>query len=1327
MKVGPPGQHPPGPPGRDPEARWGDLADTIDRIPDDAPMLASGAVKHGRLDDAPASLVSDYLKTLPPLPKVGAVLAERWRIERLLGEGGFGAVFEGRDQQLGRKVAIKVMRAEGRAPADAIEMAAAITRMEERRRRFRDEARAVARAESQNVVTVYDVGEHGDPEHEGRWPFLVLELVEGTPLDRVARATPEVGLHIIEQLAHGVATLHARGVVHRDLKPANAILTSDGRVKIIDFGLAIAASDWTEVKGPKAPEDWIEGTPHYMSPEVTRGADPDVHADLWALGVMAYELMSGRSPWGEHVTLLELERRIAHEDPAPLVSGAASEAQARWAAHLSPILWKMLAKRQQDRFQSAAEVVAALVDLRAAAGREATPTRDGEQPFRYLLAFEEKDAAWFFGREEVTAKLVLALEQRGRLVIAGPSGAGKTSVIQAGLIPELRVLRPLEVLRMQPGRDPLGRLAALVSGLAGAAPVGADDVRRQPGLVGERLRSHAKTSKKRVLVQVDSLEELITQEAAPADVDAFGLALEGLRDDAARGVLLVMAVRDEYLGRLPRLSRALESALRDAEFLGPPSRAAMIMALIRPAKRLGYTWEAGFPDEMVDAVSGQASPLPVLQLAASWVWEKRSAAPEHSAVLTRSLLAAHGEALRIGDVLGQYADHKLRAASWSEPDRELVKRMLPVMVSAEGTPLVVPIDDILARCPSAARARAQELLRDLTDFRLLTSLRDDRSRECLTPVHTTLIHGWALLREALEGSAELEAFVRRFERDARDWEDSRRDPAKLWPEAALRDLERWAPRLVDVQLSPAQLAFRSAVGQQARRARWLRWGLVGVLAALALGGTWAGIAFSAQADEEEALRQEAESQRALAQEQTRTSVAHRREADGLIDYMIGDLRMRLEGIGQVKILRAVAERARDYLDERQGGRTDNAEDAERRAAVLRNLAAVFLEEGDTTAADKAARDALMISQHLARRSPEDDNAQRNHAMSLTGLAGVQVARGDPAGALESYKSALLIYDKLATKAPEQITAQRDLSLINDRIGDVLTSLGEVDAALVAQRASAAIAERLAAADPDNRVAQRDLVVTQNKIGASLLYQGDLLGARASRERVLSLVSALAAADPSSAMAQRDLAIGHSTLGDVLARQGEVAAALVHYQKALSSDLDLATNDPSSANAARDLAISYNKVGDMQLVQGDYPAAARAYESALVITQRLAQEDPANARFQHDLAQCWRRVGDGRQGLGDHAAGLAAKEKAVAISEGLVELMATDQARLDLAQTIGFYAESFEKAGDSTRAREQSARARKVLAPLLAKEDAPSFWKTLDDWLASIGATPIPRP
>jgi len=1302
------------------------IMDTIDRISDDVPTLDTSAVKAGRLDDTPSSLVHDYLKAMPTLPRVGSVIAERWRIERLLGEGGFGAVFEGRDQELGRKVAIKVMRADGAAPTDAAGLRHAITQIEERRRRFRDEARAVARAESPNVVTVYDVGEHTAGDGQS-WPFLVLELVPGTPLDQVVASmlTPEVALHILMQLAQGVATLHARGVVHRDLKPANAIVTPDGVVKIIDFGLAIAASNWTEIKGPKPPEDWIEGTPNYMSPEVTAGAEPDAHSDLWALGVIAYELMTGRSPWGDHLMLSELHRRIAEVDPPPL-TGQSQNVQRfhdgqplrglrfhadgqplrglRFHAHIAPIVSKLLEKRPTDRFQSAAELVAALGDLRIGTARTAAPARDNEQPFRYLLAFEEKDAAWFFGREEITAKLVLALEQRGRLVIAGPSGAGKTSLVQAGLIPELKVLRPLTVVRVQPGRDPLARLAAAVPG-----ELSADDVRLRPGLVGERLRQHAKQTKTRVLVQVDALEELITQDAPPADVEVFGQAIDGLRD-ADRQVLLVMAVRDEYLGRLPRMSRALESTLRDAEFLGPPPRAAMIAALTRPVERLGWSWEPAFPEEMVDTIADQASPLPVLQLAASWVWEKGAADGAAAQVLTRKLLAGDGEALRIGDVLGQYADHKLRAASWSEADRELVKRMLPVMVSAEGTPLIVPIEDIVARSPEPARGR--ELLRDLTDFRLLTSLRDERARECLTPVHTTLIRSWSLMREALEGSAELETFLRRFERDASEWQASGKDPAKVWPAAALRDFERWAVHLQEVRLSHVQIAFRATVEAAARRARWLRWGLVGVLAVLALTGTWAGIAYSSQADE-------AEAQAARAEAQTRASEEHRREADELIDFMLGDLRRRLEKIGQIKVLHVVAEKARDYLDARKDSHIN---DAARRAAVLRNLSAVFLGEGATDAAEKAGRDALAVSEQLVAAKSGDEAAKRELALSITGLGHILVQKGDNEGARERYETALAMYQASSAATSDDAAVLLEYVIVNDRLGDVYGRLGLTERALAVQKTSLASAERIVVVDPTSPRAKRNVVILRNKIGVTPSLEGDGVDSRVTAAE-LQAFEDLAKADPESALAKHDLVIGHLGRGNQLTAQGDLGAAIPQYREALALVQKLATEDPDNALMFVDVVYCHNKVGDALARSGDLAGSIHEHEAALVIATRLATADPTNEQLEQELAHTLTRIGESKLLAGDLAGALVAHENALTLREQLaVASKRDDDDQAHLARALGHRAEVLRAradTADSDKAHADVARALAIMAPFIAKPGMPKGWAELNAWLIQL--------
>ena len=685
-------------------------------------------------------------------------------------------------------------------------------------------------------------------------------------------------------------------------------------------------------------------------------------------------------------------------------------------------------------------------------------------------------------------------------------------------------------------------------------------------------------------------------------------------------------------------------------------------------------------------------------------------------VLTRSLLANEGEALRIGDVLGQYADHKLRAAAWSESDRELVKRMLPVLVSGEGTPLIVPVDQITARV--ASTPRAAELLRDLTDFRLLTSLRDERGREALTPVHTTLIQGWSLLREALEGTAELEAFLRRFDRDAREWHASQRDPAKLWPAAATRDFERWQAALTDIALSPTQRDFRGAVVAHAKRTKLVRIGLVVVLAALAIGGTWAGIAFANQADEADALRNDALVQKTNAERQTALSEAHRREADELIDFMVGDLRTRLEPIGQVKILRTVAEKAQGYLDRR--GSLDDAADVTRRATVLRNLSAVFFEEGDTAQAEKTARASVELNEQTATASGTA-LAKRELALSKTTLGVALLAKGDYVAALDSYKAALLLYDGLAAAAPDDLTAQRDVSVIQDRIGDALTTLGQHDAALHAYKSSQSIADRLLAANPDEQNFERDAMVAANKVAVSLQFQGDLQGARAIREKAIPIVEGIAIRRPDSAMAQRDVAVSRAALGDIYMMEMDTKRALESYAIALEIDKRLAAADPSSANAQRDLEIAHNKVGDAKYWSKDPAGALAEYSVSIGIARKLAASDPVNMRFQHDLAQTLSRLANAKIALGDVEPGLAALAEMVAIVEALDKATGTDLSRIDLVQAIASLASGLGNSNKNDEAVREAERARALLAPLLAKPSAQVAWRDLDQFLERLVA------
>src|SRR5690349_12593843 len=224
---------------------------------------------------------------LSPGVRLGA-----YEIVALLGSGGMGEVYRARDARLGRDVAIKVVA--GVATADA-----------ERLRRFEQEARAAAALSHPNILAVHDVGTAPDPAGGAQVPFVVAELLEGETLrERLHGAALPVrkAIEAAIQIAHGLAAAHEKGIVHRDLKPENVFITEDGRVKILDFGLAKLSDREPPLSAvsamPTAPPDTLPGvvlgTIGYMAPEQVRGRTTDHRADIFAFGAILYEMLSGR-------------------------------------------------------------------------------------------------------------------------------------------------------------------------------------------------------------------------------------------------------------------------------------------------------------------------------------------------------------------------------------------------------------------------------------------------------------------------------------------------------------------------------------------------------------------------------------------------------------------------------------------------------------------------------------------------------------------------------------------------------------------------------------------------------------------------------------------------------------------------------------------------------------------------------------------------------------------------------------------------------------------------------------------------------------------------
>jgi len=257
-----------------------------------------------------------------------------------LGAGGMGEVYRARDPRLGREVAIKVL---------PTALASDPTRLE----RFATEARAAAALNHPNILSVHDVSAEGAP-------FVVFELLEGETLrERAGHISPRQAVDYAGQIARGLAAAHDKGVTHRDLKPDNVFVTTDGQVKILDFGLArlaeapggslLSALPTREQTAPGT----ILGTSGYMAPEQVRGLPADHRADIFALGVLLYEMLTGQRAF-QRLSTAETQAAVLRDDPPPAPS----------ARPLPPALDRLvrrcLAKRPEDRFQSARDLVFAL-------------------------------------------------------------------------------------------------------------------------------------------------------------------------------------------------------------------------------------------------------------------------------------------------------------------------------------------------------------------------------------------------------------------------------------------------------------------------------------------------------------------------------------------------------------------------------------------------------------------------------------------------------------------------------------------------------------------------------------------------------------------------------------------------------------------------------------------------------------------------------------------------------------------------------------------------------------------------------------------------------
>jgi DNA-binding SARP family transcriptional activator/tRNA A-37 threonylcarbamoyl transferase component Bud32/WD40 repeat protein len=630
-------------------------------------------------------------------------------LHELLGEGAASQVYRGTQPGIGRDVAIKVIKPELADTPLFVQ-------------RFEVEAQIVSRLEHPHIVPLYDFWrEPGGAYLVFRWmrggsADQVLARSGAWPLDRVTRLIVEVGGALV--------AAHASGVVHGDVKPANVLLDEADRHYLADFGIAS---------------------------EVDHDGNRAATADQFGLAATVWELLTGISP----LAGVRRSGSVGYLPERTLPS--LTPWRRELPATLDLVLRQATAVRGEDRFASLVDMIDAWV-IASGSGvprderNRSTPT-SAANPYKGLRPFIETDADDFYGRASLVDELVQRVASSSFVVVIGPSGSGKSSLLHAGLIPRLRA-EAARVVTVTPGDDPSDRLR---TGLLGVAISDHGDL----PLV-EQLRAVADEGESDVIVVVDEFEE--TWASADAGPRAEFLAAFAA---CPSNVRIVAAIRADHLDR-PLCDQLAGPLVRDGAFLVTPLTGAELRQVIsEPALSHRVLLEPGLAEQIVDDVAGARGALPMLQFALTELYRRQD-----NGVMT---LAAYRSMGGVSGAITSRAEELL--ASFDESRQAVVRQLFER--------LVVPGDGGDDSCRPARRSEFEvddeEVIEVLVAERLLIVDRDPITREPTVEVaHAALLTNWPRLRAWLDEDRDRILRRQRLGAAAFAWDSAGRLEADLY-------------------------------------------------------------------------------------------------------------------------------------------------------------------------------------------------------------------------------------------------------------------------------------------------------------------------------------------------------------------------------------------------------------------------------------------------------------------------------------------------------------------------------------------------------------------
>ena len=714
-----------------------------------------------------------------------------------IGEGGFGAVFRARQGSLGRDVAIKVVKPELANDADFI-------------RRFEAEAELVARLEHPHIVPLYDFW------REPNAAFMVMRLLKGGSLSQFMQAKSETRapirlLPLLRQISEALQAAHFAGVIHRDFKPANILLDELGNACLADFGVAkqLLNDSGRTIVGE------VVGSIAYCAPEQLRTETVSPATDVYALGLVTFELLAGRRPFSATQPALMIEQHLSHTPPR--LDEFLAEAPPAVSAILAQCLLKDPSQRPQSAIEFVREFESALrgtdanwlVRSRIRLDEFLTPTTidhllsEQDNPYLGLASFDECDAPNFFGREALIEQLLSKMEEnqshQRMLMVIGPSGSGKSSAVRAGLVPSLRKgkIRGSEkwfISTFMPGADPIASLAAALRRVA----IRDFDIeallnRDSFGLSNAIDRCLPNEPGAELLLIVDQFEELFTL-CSDEKVRGRWLSLlsTALLDSHCR-LRIVLTLRADFLDR-PLQYPDLAEIVRERTVLVPAmSLDELERAIVGPAKRVGLIFDEGLVAAILDEVNDQLGALPLLQFSLSELFVRRKGR-ELKLAKFREMGGVKGALAGRAETAFESLDSTAQTAA-----RQMFLRLTSLGEGSEDTRRRARQHEIDAMFKvEPGKTALQSALAAFGSARLLTFDRDASSHEnTLEVAHEALLRSWARLREWLANSRASLRLQRQLHDAAKHWHSNQKDPSFLLSGNRLAQFSMLLPHAVD--------------------------------------------------------------------------------------------------------------------------------------------------------------------------------------------------------------------------------------------------------------------------------------------------------------------------------------------------------------------------------------------------------------------------------------------------------------------------------------------------------------------------------------------------